>query len=140
MITSRSIVVALAFSLPVSSLNCTQRRYKRQEQDLNIHLCQDQQPARGYYGGYGGGYGSMMWWWPMMMMWPLLFSRNYGGYGGYGYGTQTFAQPVAAQTIAAQAALTPTQQCVGPCVNGQCPAGYTCNANNQCCTTAAIGK
>ncbi|CAJ0589017.1 unnamed protein product [Cylicocyclus nassatus] len=32
-----------------------------------------------------------------------------------------------------------SQQCVGPCVNAQCPAGYTCNANNQCCR-AAIGK
>ncbi|RCN53024.1 hypothetical protein ANCCAN_01021 [Ancylostoma caninum] len=30
-----------------------------------------------------------------------------------------------------------TQQCIGPCVNGQCPAGYTCNANNVCCATVA---
>ncbi|VDM73666.1 unnamed protein product, partial [Strongylus vulgaris] len=26
------------------------------------------------------------------------------------------------------------QQCIGPCVNNQCPAGYTCNAFNVCCT------
>ncbi|CAJ0589226.1 unnamed protein product [Cylicocyclus nassatus] len=25
------------------------------------------------------------------------------------------------------------QQCVGPCVNSQCPAGYVCNAYNVCC-------
>ncbi|WKY06094.1 hypothetical protein Q1695_006359 [Nippostrongylus brasiliensis] len=28
---------------------------------------------------------------------------------------------------------TQTQQCIGPCVNGQCPDGYFCNANNVCC-------
>ncbi|VDO70666.1 unnamed protein product [Heligmosomoides polygyrus] len=34
---------------------------------------------------------------------------------------------------------TQTQQCIGPCVNGQCPDGYYCNANNVCCSNT-VGK
>nr|CDJ91714.1 unnamed protein product [Haemonchus contortus] len=54
---------------------------------------------------------------------PLVYSYGYpsimGGYGGFGSGFFPGA--------------TQAQRCIGPCVNGQCPDGYACNANNVCC-------
>ncbi|RCN53023.1 hypothetical protein ANCCAN_01020 [Ancylostoma caninum] len=44
------------------------------------------------------------------------------------YQPPTIVQPQAPQS---------TQQCIGPCVNSQCPSGYTCNAYNVCCAIVA---
>ncbi|KAL6743855.1 hypothetical protein Aduo_016846 [Ancylostoma duodenale] len=49
-----------------------------------------------------------------------------------------FQTPVVIQPPAVvQPQLQSTQQCIGPCVNSQCPAGYTCNQFNVCCATVA---
>ncbi|VDM80181.1 unnamed protein product [Strongylus vulgaris] len=34
-----------------------------------------------------------------------------------------------------QPATQSSQRCIGPCVNGQCPSGYTCNTYEVCCST-----
>ncbi|KAK6759080.1 hypothetical protein RB195_016351 [Necator americanus] len=44
----------------------------------------------------------------------------------YYYPAPTIIQP----PTVIQPGIQSTQQCIGPCVNGQCPAGYQCNANN----------
>ncbi|KHJ89016.1 hypothetical protein OESDEN_11173 [Oesophagostomum dentatum] len=62
----------------------------------------------------------------MMLPWMMFGGYGYGGYGGYG-------QAAATQTVSSiGTGVGVGQQCVGPCVNGQCPAGYTC-IGEQCC-------
>ncbi|EYC17150.1 hypothetical protein Y032_0031g2299 [Ancylostoma ceylanicum] len=49
-----------------------------------------------------------------------------------------YYQPIIYQPPAVvQPQTQSTQQCIGPCVNSQCPAGYTCNAYNVCCAIVA---
>ncbi|KHJ95847.1 hypothetical protein OESDEN_04197 [Oesophagostomum dentatum] len=70
----------------------------------------------------------------MMYMYMLSSMYGYGGYGGYQGAAATQTAAAAVQTAAATQTM---QECIGPCVNGGCPAGYTCNANNVCCRTSA---